>query len=174
MKYMVSYCSERGKGKQACEDSALIGHLVIHDEAGTAELQRPCWICICDGVGGNAGGQEEEQSIIVSLHDIAMSNELNVEDLFALETIWQEQEPWKSEIEAMGGRKPFSKYNSPQKHDVIEEEIEEEIEEYHQSIMDIAEARRLHAEAKRRLEHEDYWKSLLECYEDLEQRLQKK
>ena len=58
MKYMVSYCSERGKGKQACEDSALIGHLVIHDEAGTAELQRPCWICICDGVGGNAGGQE--------------------------------------------------------------------------------------------------------------------
>ena len=55
---MVSYCSERGKTKQACEDSALIGRLVINDEAGTAELQTPCWICLCDGVGGNTGGQE--------------------------------------------------------------------------------------------------------------------
>lgn len=82
----------------------------------------------------------------------------------------QEQEPWKSEIEAMGGRKPFCKYNSPQKLDAIEEGIEE----YNQSIMDIAEARRLHAETKRRLEREDYWKSLLEYYDDLDKRLQKK
>ncbi len=58
MTYMVSYCSERGKNKKTCEDSALIGRLVINDEAGTSELQTPGWICICDGVGGNAGGQE--------------------------------------------------------------------------------------------------------------------
>ena len=58
MKYTVSYCSERGKNKQACEDSALIGSLVVNDEAGTADVTAPCCICLCDGVGGCAGGRE--------------------------------------------------------------------------------------------------------------------
>ena len=58
VKYTVSYCSERGKNKQACEDSALIGRLVVNDEAGTAEVTAPCCICLCDGVGGCAGGRE--------------------------------------------------------------------------------------------------------------------
>ena len=69
MKYMVSYCSERGKTKLACEDSALIGRLVINDEAGTAELQTPFWICLCDGVGGNAGGQEASLFVARELSD---------------------------------------------------------------------------------------------------------
>lgn len=83
MKYMVSYCSERGKNKQACEDSALIGHLVINDEAGTAELQMPCWICICDGVGGNAGGQEASLFVARELSDCnAPESTADVKDLF--------------------------------------------------------------------------------------------
>ncbi len=69
MKYMVSYCSQRGKAKQACEDSALIGRLVINDEAGTAELQTPCWNCLCDGVGGVAGGQEASLFVARELSD---------------------------------------------------------------------------------------------------------
>ena len=58
MRFTVSYCSERGKNKKKCEDSVLIGHNAINEEAGTADLQSPCWVCLCDGVGGYAGGQE--------------------------------------------------------------------------------------------------------------------
>ncbi|MBR0461803.1 MAG: serine/threonine-protein phosphatase [Erysipelotrichaceae bacterium] len=58
MRFTVSYCSQHGKNKQECEDSALIGHDVINEKEGTAELQSPCCICLCDGVGGYAGGQE--------------------------------------------------------------------------------------------------------------------
>ena len=58
MRIIVSYCSERGKNKKECEDSALIGDQVINEQAGTVALQPPCWVCLCDGVGGYAGGQE--------------------------------------------------------------------------------------------------------------------
>lgn len=58
MRVIVSYCLERGKNKRECEDSALIGHHVVNEESGTVELQPPCWICLCDGVGGYAGAQE--------------------------------------------------------------------------------------------------------------------
>ncbi|MBQ3287416.1 MAG: hypothetical protein IJH45_05615 [Firmicutes bacterium] len=106
-------------------------------------------------------------SIIVSLHDVAMSNELNVEELFVLESFWQEQEPWKSELEAIGGQNPFSKYNSskynsPQKPDAIEIEFEP----YPQSKKYIAEH-----EYK---ENEANWESRLEYYDDLDKRLRKK
>ncbi len=138
-------------------------------EEGPPIYQLNYSVCLYTGAEGDVFHRvirQDERSVIVSLHDIAMSNELNVEDLFALETLWQEQEPWKSELEAIGGSKPFSKYNSPQKLD--------EIEEYHQSIMDIAEARRLHKEAKERLDREDYWKALLEYYEELDSYSRKK
>ena len=67
MKYIVSYCSERGKNKKECEDSILIGRLVVNDEAGTAELPVPCCICLCDGVGGNAGGREASLFVVREL-----------------------------------------------------------------------------------------------------------
>ena len=83
MKYMVSYCSQRGKNKQACEDSALIGNLVINDEAGTAELQTPCWICLCDGVGGNAGGREASLFVARELSDCgSLGSAAEVKSLF--------------------------------------------------------------------------------------------
>lgn len=138
-------------------------------EEGPPIYQPNYSVCLFTGVEGDVFHRiiwQEEQSIIVSLHDITMSNELNAEDLFALETFWQEQEPWKNEIEAMGRRKPFGKYNSPQKRDVFEEEIEE----YQISMMDIAEARRRHNEVKRSQYHEDYWKALLEFFDSLDSR----
>jgi len=58
MKFMVSFCSEHGRTKTASDDSALIGHQIINDDVGVIEFQTPGWICLCDGVGGNAGGQE--------------------------------------------------------------------------------------------------------------------
>ncbi len=67
MKYTVSYCSERGKNKRECEDSALIGRLAVNDEAGTAELSAPCCICLCDGVGGYAGGREASLFVVREL-----------------------------------------------------------------------------------------------------------
>ncbi len=83
MKYMVSYCAERGKNKQACEDTALIGHFVINDEAGTAELQMPCWICLCDGVGGIAGGQEASMFVARGLNSCnAPESAADVKSLF--------------------------------------------------------------------------------------------
>ena len=69
MRITVSYCSEREKNKKECEDSALIGHQVINEKAGTVELQPPCWICLCDGVGGYAGGQEASLFVARVLSD---------------------------------------------------------------------------------------------------------
>ena len=138
-------------------------------EEGPPIYQPNYSVCLFTGAEGDVFHRiirQKEQSIIVSLHDIAMSNELNVEDFFALETLWQEQEPWKNEIEAMGRRKPFSEYSSTPKRDVIEEETEE----YHISMMDIAEERRLHNEVKRSQDHEDYWKALLEYVDSLDSR----
>lgn len=141
-------------------------------EEGPPVYQPNYSVCLYTGVEGDVFHRIislKEKSIIVSLHDIAMSNELNIEDLFALETTWQEQEPWKREIEELGGRKPFEQYNSPQKLDIFEEEIEE----YQRPIKDIAEAIRLHNEAIRKLDREDYWKALLEDYEGRDKRTKK-
>ena len=83
MKYTVSYCSERGKNKQACEDSALIGSLVVNEEAGTAEVTAPSWVCLCDGVGGNAGGQEASLFVTRELSNCsAPESAAGVKDLF--------------------------------------------------------------------------------------------
>ena len=69
MKFTISYCSERGKNKSACEDSALIGRLAVNEEAGTVELSTPFWVCICDGVGGVAGGKEASMFVARELSD---------------------------------------------------------------------------------------------------------
>lgn len=80
---MVSYCSEHGKHKPACEDSALVGHLVINEKTGTAELSAPCWICLCDGVGGVAGGREASLFVARALSDcVAPGSADDVKRLF--------------------------------------------------------------------------------------------
>ena len=84
MRITVSYCSEHGKNKQKCEDSALIGHHVINEKAGAVELQPPCWVCLCDGVGGYAGGQEASLFVARELSDADIPH--SVTDIRALFT----------------------------------------------------------------------------------------
>ncbi len=133
----------------------------------------PCYsVCLYTGAEGDVFHRIislHENSVIVSLHDIAMSKELNVEDFFVLETFWQEQEPWKSDFEAIEGAKPFSKFDSLRKHgeklvSLQELDVLEIIEESHQTKRDTAEARRLHREEIERRDREDYWKALLEHF----------
>jgi len=97
-------------------------------------------------------------SIIVSLHDITMSDKLNSEEFFLLETHWQDQEPWKSYFDGMEEFKPFSQYESPQKRYAYEEFIilkknRKEIERNHKQAI---------LKEKERLDREDYWTALLE------------
>ena len=79
MKLTVGYCSIRGKNKQKCEDSILIGNNVINEKEGTIELETPCIICLCDGVGGYAGGQEA--SLFVTRELSATSNPCSIENI---------------------------------------------------------------------------------------------
>lgn len=74
MIFKVSYCIEHGRNKQASEDSALIGKTVINDECGTLEIASPAWICLCDGVGGNAGGREASLFVTQELSSIIPPN----------------------------------------------------------------------------------------------------
>ena len=145
-------------------------------EAGPPVYQQNYSVCLYTGAEGDTFHRiisQQESSIIVSLHDITMSNKLNVEDLFALETIWQEQEPWKSEFESMTGLRPFWEYSPPDKNN--------RVKTFEEEIMEIAEARRLHAEAVRRkqaekeaLDRENYWKAVLEDYEGRDKKSKKK
>ena len=84
VRVIVSYCSERGKNKKECEDSALIGSHVINEKAGTVELQTPCRICLCDGVGGNNGGQEASLFVARELGSADVPHSVN--DISALFT----------------------------------------------------------------------------------------
>ena len=84
MRITVSYCLQHGKNKKECEDSALIGHHVINENVGTVELETPCWICLCDGVGGYAGGQEA--SLFVARELSAADVPHSVTDIKALFT----------------------------------------------------------------------------------------
>ena len=146
----------RAKGPYKSKSFRWLNRRKIVEE-GPPVYQPNYSVCVYTGAEGDVFHRIislDGSSIIVSIHDIAMSNELNVEELFALETVWQEQASWKSDFEVMVGARPFSKFNSPKKMD--------EIEEYQQSMMKIAEARRLHAEARKSLDREDYWNALLE------------
>lgn len=143
-------------------------------EEGPPIYQTNYSVCLYTGAEGDVFHRviwQDEKSIIVSLHDIAMSNELNVEDIFALETLWKEQEPWKSEFERI--KEANNEVRNKGKFSF------EESEEYKQRYADYEEimagrARIKKNEEKRRREREDYWKALLEYVDSVEQRKKKR
>lgn len=67
MRLQVSWCIERGKGKDACEDTALAGRRVIGESCGSVEIEAPGWVCLCDGVGGNAGERDASRFVCNAL-----------------------------------------------------------------------------------------------------------
>ena len=61
MKMMTVHVScrvSRGVQKAECEDSCLVGTAVINDSAVSLDSTAPTMVCLCDGVGGNAGGRD--------------------------------------------------------------------------------------------------------------------
>ena len=136
-------------------------------EEGPPVYQQNYSVCVYTGAEGDIFHRIislKDDSIIVSLHDITMSEALNEDEFFMLETYWQEQEPWKSDFEVMRGLRPFSRYAPAERL--------REAEAFDREIPDIAEARKLHAEAVKRKQKEkedqdrdDYWDALLEDYD---------
>ena len=129
-------------------------------EEGPAVYRPDYSVCIFTGSEGDVFHRIidlRKDNIIVSLHDITLSPELNIEELFYLDTYWQEQEPWKSEFESMKKARPFSKYNLSLKANEgngIEEDV-----------MSLEEMRRIRIkefEEKKKQDREDYWEALLQ------------
>ena len=61
-------------------------------------------VCVYTGAEGDIFHRivkQSEERIVVSLHDIVMSKQLNVEELFAFEAYWQKQEPWPCSIQTI-------------------------------------------------------------------------
>lgn len=69
MIFEAAYCVERGNSKSACDDTALIGSTICNEDSGVLTIESPCWICLCDGVGGYAGGKEASAYVCRSLAD---------------------------------------------------------------------------------------------------------
>lgn len=71
-------------------------------EEGPPVYQPNYSVCLYTGTEGDVFHRIislESASIILSLHNITMFNNLNVDELFYPEGYWQESEPWKSEFE---------------------------------------------------------------------------
>lgn len=77
---VVTYKVQKGIHKEKCDDSALVGSLVINDDSGSVEIDNETKIMIADGVGGNAGGDE------ASIYVMNAINNLSSEDIGDLRT----------------------------------------------------------------------------------------
>lgn len=58
MRYEIFYQVSTGIKKQTCDDSALLGTKVVNGGCGSFQIEGDANICVSDGVGGNAGGDE--------------------------------------------------------------------------------------------------------------------
>lgn len=63
----ITYSVTKGIHKVCCEDTARIGDAILNDTMGELELTTPATIALCDGVGGNAGGQEASGFVCTNL-----------------------------------------------------------------------------------------------------------
>lgn len=66
----VTYCVKRGKNKDKCDDSALIGFDVVNNNSGQIEVCGKSRVFIADGVGGNAGGYEASLYVVEAVKSI--------------------------------------------------------------------------------------------------------
>lgn len=52
----IFVCSQKGEGKNICEDAALVSGTTISDSFFEMQTDQTYTAAIADGVGGNAGG----------------------------------------------------------------------------------------------------------------------
>ena len=67
MEFEAGICVRRGRNKDECQDTALVGKQVLGETQRTLTCQSPAWIVLLDGVGGNAGGREASRYVASEL-----------------------------------------------------------------------------------------------------------
>ena len=88
----ITYNVSKGINKEKCDDCALIGSTVINNESGFVEVEYTNHICIGDGVGGNAGGNEASIFVMQNIanlnldysNDQLRANLLNINDMLVI------------------------------------------------------------------------------------------
>ena len=81
---IVTYKIQKGIHKERCDDSALIGSLVINDNYGSVEIQENTKIMIADGVGGNAGGDQASFFVMNAIKDISFEDSADLQSSLLL------------------------------------------------------------------------------------------
>lgn len=71
---IITYNIKKGRNKEKCDDSALIGSKVMNDESGVLEMDAIGKVFIGDGVGGNAGGDEASLFVMNRIADIELKD----------------------------------------------------------------------------------------------------
>ncbi len=140
-------------------------------EEGPPVYQADYSICLYTGVEGDVFHRVislDKSKVILSLHDIEMSDKINTEDFFAIETVWQEQEPWKSDFERLKSLHLFDRFYPSQ----ITKETEEPDRAFDGTIAGTAEAIKRHKEAKRKewakQIRDDYMDGLVDSFDEIE------
>ncbi|MBD5468835.1 MAG: serine/threonine-protein phosphatase [Lachnospiraceae bacterium] len=71
---IITYKIQKGINKDKCDDSALIGSQVVNNEIGSTVMNGMGRVFICDGVGGNAGGDEASLFVLNQISDIRLED----------------------------------------------------------------------------------------------------
>lgn len=66
--------SEKGNGKNICEDAAMVAGTIISDSYSEMQTEQAYIAAIADGVGGNAGGDCASRYVLDKLNDISVAD----------------------------------------------------------------------------------------------------
>ena len=72
---MIYVMTQAGHGKEASEDTVLVGSQVYSNVTDTVDIPAEGLICIADGVGGNNAGEEASSFVLNALSDYQWSGE---------------------------------------------------------------------------------------------------
>lgn len=70
MRLKITYGIQTGMNKNICEDALLCGDVIVSNRTETFYCNTPITIAICDGVGGNAGGEKASSFVLTKVQEI--------------------------------------------------------------------------------------------------------